>query len=59
MCWFAKNNAFALKSREAQKINKKEIYIIVDVNTGTGKGQIYFADNDQTPIGTTQLLCSE
>ncbi len=54
-----KNNAFALKSREAQRIGKKQIYIIVDVNTGTGKGQIYFADNDQTPIGTTQLLCSE
>jgi len=54
-----KNNAFALKSRESQKINGKQIYIIVDINTGTGKGQIYFADNEQTPIATTELLCSE
>jgi hypothetical protein len=54
-----KNNAFALKSRESQKINGKQIYIIVDVNTGTGKGKIYFADNEQTPIGTTELMCSE
>lgn len=54
-----KNNAFALKSRESQKINGKQIFIITDIDTGTGKGKIYFADNEQTPIGTTELMCSE
>jgi hypothetical protein len=54
-----KNNAFALKSILSQKIERKDVYIVLDVNTGNGKGIIYFAANDQNPVGITKLQCSE
>jgi hypothetical protein len=54
-----KNNIFALKSILSQKIERKDVYIVLDLNTGSGKGIIYFAANDQNPVGITKLQCNE
>ena len=54
-----KNTVFAIKSRTAQKMNGKDLYTIVDINSGTGKGSIHFADNNQNQFGVTELICSE
>jgi hypothetical protein len=54
-----KNNVFAIKSRTLQKMNGKDLNIIVDINSGTGKGSIHFADSNQNQFGVTELICSE